>query len=212
MTCSFHACALHYLYELRSFPNNARDITLGDLVFVLLCGRSRPTLKDDEDAQRITKRVIQVFTQEAELLLSGDLTPLLENCPDATRCSSYHPMSKAARKKGSPVLKLQLLKRFACKAGGYVTTKNEMNLVDLGLVSTNSRLAGRLASEFVMRYLCKCSGICQALQRKAASLPDGEPFVLNMCMDAARISKQQARPQGDMSTLNMTSAFFNVPR
>ena len=123
-------------------------------------------------------------------MLLADDSPLLDTCPDPTRYGSFHPMRREARRKGSPVMKMHLLARFAAKGGGYVTTTGELSLQELGLVSATSRVAGRVAGEFVMRYLSKLSGIAQDVRRSAQA--SSEPFVVNVALDASRVAKQQA--------------------
>ena len=99
-------------------------------------------------------------------------------------------MSREARRKGSPVMKMHLLARFAANGGGFVTTTGELSLQELGLVCATSRVAGRVAGEFVMRYLSKLSGIAQDVRRSAQA--SSEPFVVNVALDASRVAKQQA--------------------
>ncbi|CAE7945793.1 unnamed protein product [Symbiodinium sp. KB8] len=171
------------------FPNDTVEVTLGKLLFVMLCARSHPTLRSNEDFQRCTKRTVHVWCQSVHRRMLADDTPLLSQCPDPGRCGSYHPMSREARRKGSPAMKMHLLSRFAAKGGGYVTTAGELSLHELGLVSETSRVAGRVAGEFVMRYLAKLSGIAQDVRRTAQG--SSEPFVLNLALDASRVAKQQ---------------------
>ena len=85
------------------------------------------------------------------MTLNSSDAPLLDVCPEPTKCASYHPLLKHSRLRGSTVLKEQILARFSRKASGFLTTKDEANLVDLGLVAANSRFASATCSDFLIR-------------------------------------------------------------
>ena len=182
---------MRYRILFRHFPNDARHVSMGKLLYVVLSARSRPTVRNDPSAERVAKRVVHVFCQEAEKALTCESGPLLTTCPEPSRCSSYHPLSKSSRMKGSNVLKTRLLERFGAKSGGYVSTKDELTLMDLGMVAETSRTGSRIAGEFMMRYLAKASSAAQETRRLTQNCDQG-PGIVNWCMDAARVAKQQA--------------------
>ncbi|CAE7564402.1 unnamed protein product [Symbiodinium sp. CCMP2592] len=163
----------------RSFPNDRLYITLGKALFVLLRSRQKPSIKESVQAQRITKRVVHTWTQSVQRSFEGQGSPLLDVCPEPSRCASFHPLSKSSRMKGSTVLRENLLNRFSKKSSGFVTTKEELNLQQLGLISSNSRFAKATADEFLLRWLAKASTKAQASAAEGTRLA-------NWCMDSAR--------------------------
>ena len=174
------ACASVRLH--RNFPNDRLYISLGKALYVFLRSRQKPTIRDSVAAQRVTKRLLHTWTQSVQQHLEGEGTPLLETCPEPTRCASYHPLLKASRMRGSTVLREKVLNRFSKKASGFLTTKDEANLQELGLISSNSRFATATAGEFLLRWFAKASS--KAQETTASS--QGGIRLVNWCMDAAR--------------------------
>ena len=175
------------MIQPRYFNNDRRCITVGKIVFLLFVARQKPGVRENPAADRVTRRCVHKFTQGVELRLAREDSGLVSKCPDPTKCSTYHPLLKHSRSRGNPALRDRLLGRFGSKGGGFCSTKDEANLLDVGVVSKGSKVAQRATSEFLMRYLAKASGI---LQEHCDS--DTKWKSLNFCMDAARVCQQQA--------------------
>lgn len=91
------------------------------------------------------------------------------------------------RRAGSKlVLHNKLAERFMARGGGFVSTKEEKNLSELGLVHLKSDLGKVTASEYITRCLVKEVGIVEKFLN-SCNLP-----VLNFTFDGARVFKQQA--------------------
>ncbi|CAE7389978.1 unnamed protein product [Symbiodinium necroappetens] len=170
----------------RYFGNDKNFITVGKCLFLLLAARQRPTIRDSPLAQTVTMRLLHQFCQHVEVRLERDGSPLLSSCPHPTKCSTYHPYLKHSRSQGHPALKDKFLARFGAKSGGFATSKDELSLHELGIVSSKSRIAQRACSEWLIRYMAKAS---QAMADDVKSQCDLK--TLNFCLDAARVCKQQ---------------------
>ena len=157
-------------------------------MFTLLAARQKRFFKDSPTGRRIVLRVVHCFCRAAQLHLESPRNELLEECPDVSRCSTYHPLLKHSRLRGSTVLKEQVVKRFGKKASGFMKVDAEPTLDDLKVFSGSYRFAGKTSSQFLMRYLVKASGVVQQAVKDAGSLP----FV-NFCCDAARACTHQVR-------------------
>ena len=173
-------------------------MTVGRLLFVCLYSRNKPTVRENELAGRVTKRLVHLFAQGVETGLSSPDSPLLSECPEPTKCTSYHPLLKASRMKGSTVLKERLLERFGRKSTGFMSKKEEPTLEELGILTPSSKFATRLAGDFLIRYFAKTSSSFQ--KHMAQNIPCR---VLNFSMDAARVCREQAGlPALDMFSLS----------
>ena len=171
----------------RLFPNDRVRVTLGKVLFILLAARQKTSFKESENASRMTMRVLHMFCQSVQRHLESGRTPLLTECPEPSRCSSYHPLLKYSRLRGSTVLKEKLVNRFSKKSSGFLSTKDDLTLADLGLFSENYRLSSQTTSEFLIRYLVKSSNLVQSTMDSCEKIR-----VINFCMDAARACTHQA--------------------
>ena len=154
---------------------------------MLLAARQKSSFKDSDVAARVTKRVVHMFCQSIQMHVESSDSPLLHDCPEPNKCATYHPLLKYSRLRGSTVLKERLVSRFSKKSSGFVSTKDDVTLEELGLFSGNYRVSSQTASEFLIRYLAKSSSFVQS----ALEGPDELP-VLNFCLDAARACTLQA--------------------
>ena len=174
----------------RLFANDRLYITLGKALYVLLVTRQKSSFRDHASALRITKRVLNMWCQNIEVRMERSDGPVLHECPEPQRCASYHPLLKHSRRRGSTVLKQTIFARFAKRTSGFLSTKDDANLKDLGLVGSNNRLASTAGSEYLIRYLAKISELAQA------SAPENSRVrFLNFCMDSARACTFEASLQ-----------------
>ncbi len=83
-------------------------------------------------------------------------------------------------------MSLHLIQKFAARPGGYVSLRNETNLLDLGVVSKSSHMAGKTSQEYCLRLLGKCADY---VQQKCLS--EGLR-TLNVCFDGAMVAEENA--------------------
>lgn len=83
--------------------------------------------------------------------------------------------------KGSTPLKVHMLRRFFARGGGFISTKDESTLQELGILPATSRKAHRLAGEFAGRYLLKAMLVAKPL-KNYTDLPR-----LQFSADASRV-------------------------
>lgn len=133
--------------------------------------------------QRVTKRVVHWWAQSIEQSLEQHF---LSQCPDVQVSARYHPFFRSSRAKGNKSLQLSLVSRFQARPGGYVSTKSEVTLHELGIVSTGSKLGGKTAGEYTLRLLGKCSSFVQH------RCIDEGLRTLNFCFDAAMVGEESA--------------------
>ena len=172
---------------LRFFPNDRLYITLGKALFMLLMSRQKAFFRDSENATRMTKRVVHTFCQCIQMNMEKEDGPLLRTCPEPSKCASYHPIFKHSRQRGSTVLKQSVFQRFTRRSSGFLSTKEESSLMDLGVLPSGSKLATATAGEFMIRFLAKTSQIA-----RSRNPPTKKVRFLVWCMDAARACRHQA--------------------
>ena len=122
----------------------------------------------------------------------------LSECPDPTVGNKYHPYMSSSRRKGNKSLRMTVVQRFLCKGAGYVSLKDEKSLSQLGLVSEQSTVASRTATEYVARLLIKAEDFVQKAMAKQHYRS------LNFCFDAATFAGEQA----GASEFAITSCFM----
>lgn len=130
---------------------------------------------------RFLKRVVHKWSMRVEEALGGVLT---DSCPDPSVSARVHPYMRSSRQKGSPVLKMSLVARFAARGSGYISAKDSPSLGSLGLVSQASSLAARTSNEYCTRFLMKTT------QHMEQSLKVSN--VINFAFDAAFVSEEHA--------------------
>ena len=169
----------------RKVPANKGHNHMRLSTFVATCLRMR----SDRDYwsnlgfRRMTKRLVHFFCQQAEI---GMEKSALDTCPDPTVGNKYHPFMLSSRRRGNKALRLNVVQRFLGKGAGYISLKDEKTLYSLGVVSEQSTLANRTASEYVARLLIKSEEHVQKSMEK-------QHFqTLNFCFDAASFAGEQA--------------------
>ena len=131
---------------------------------------------------RILKRAVHFWCQIAERDITSKVT---DEIPPPIK-GKEHPFSKHVRMHGgSAVIQKHLTKRFLSRGGGFVSTKDEKTLLELQLVSRDSRIASMTAGTFVAKLMVQQSEILQQ-HLKNTQVP-----VVNFIFDAARVFKSQ---------------------
>lgn len=94
---------------------------------------------------------------------------------------------------GSLTMKQYLMRRFFSRGGGFVSTKDEGTLLDLGLVKPDSHRAARLAGEFCGRYFMK-------MTRKSQEVSNSPWYpAIYCCMDASRVAGKEDRDYRELN-------------
>ena len=151
----------------------------------------RPEQEENRTFATVVKRLIHLFCQNVETaLLEGGDRLLLPECPCPDLRSRYHPFMRHSRRCGNSTIRQSLSKDFLARGGGYVTTRYEINLKKLGLVSPKSSLGSLASSEFVARQLDMASQWVEGYLRACASRPYGLK-VINFALDESRVAQQQ---------------------
>lgn len=102
----------------------------------------------------------------------GEAQPMLPSTK-----SEQHPL----KKRGAICMKSFLMGRFFTRGAGFVSTRQEQTLKDLGILNEGSRMGYRLAGEYAGRYLLKLSTLSHTL-RAASPVP-----CLHFSADASRV-------------------------
>lgn len=87
-------------------------------------------------------------------------------------------------------MRQNLAKDFLARGGGYVTTRHELDLKRLGIVSAKSSLANLASSEFVARQLLLCSKLLEDYINQTDMDKVGLK-VINLALDESRVCEQQ---------------------
>ena len=161
----------------RKLPTTASDVTWSDII--ISCFRTRDWENPEHAEEQLLKRFVHTFCQQAEV---GVEPSLQGSCPDPTVASSTHPFSKSSRAQGNPSLKHSLVSRFCSRGGGYVTTKNDPKLKDMGILSEKSTFGSRTALEYASRILVKTAEQCSTMSHRR---------VINIAFDGASIAEEQ---------------------
>lgn len=183
---------------------------MGKALYVTLHTRSRGSFRAQEHSSRATKRLLHAFTQSVELRLENTEDLLEETCPEARRGACYHPLLKSSRMRGSTVLREALLNRFSKKASGFLTTKEEPTVGEMGLSGKNSKVASATVGEFLMRFLVKMSARITASCQPSNETQTGIRL-LNWSMDAARCCTFQAGSHPGNFRFHKTRAMMGFP-
>ena len=130
---------------------------------------------------RMLKRLVHIVGQSAELGIEKELT---EECPQPNLRTKYHPFLVASRRKGNKALAQSLVSRFHARGGGYVSTKEEVSLHQLGIMKDRKGFGSRCASEFCSRMLMKVAQFMSDFAERRTS------SVLNVCFDCAMVSTE----------------------
>ena len=115
------------------------------------------------------RRLVVSLCQRMELALRDSGVEQVPSMPPP-EAGVIHPMSRVARKAGSTAFDIELVRRFMCRGGGYVTCKDEVDLASCGITSQTSRVANRLAGEFAARIFMKTSAEFALWQNKERQL------------------------------------------
>ena len=132
---------------------------------------------------RVLKRMIHFFAQQVEDAVMTRSTTVMP----PPREGKAHPFQKFVRMTGGKsLLRAHLAHRFMVRGGGFVSVKDETTLQQLGLVSKQSSLGTKTASNFAALHLLKSVAVTEAVLNRSP-MP-----VVNFSCDAARVFKQQA--------------------
>ena len=160
-----------------------RAIDLASLLVAMLRLRGDKEFWGCLPYRRLLKRTIHLFCQGAE---EGMACQLLEECPIPELAAKYHPYMRASRRRGNKTLEMGLVNKFMCRGGGFVSTKHETHLADLGLMTHRAALGQRTAAEYVARHLTKQRAfIVQTLDKQDLK-------TINLCLDGATVCSEQA--------------------
>lgn len=161
------------------------QLTLGQFLVGWMRLRSDSTISTTLIYSRILKRTLHWFAQHAENSLMGcSVTEM-----PAPQPGKSHPFQKFFRYTGAKsLLQSHLASRFMVRGGGFVSTKEEKDLQQLGIVSKKSSISGKTVSQFCALHLLKATHVTQSAL-ESSSMP-----VVNFCCDAARVFKMQAWP------------------
>lgn len=160
------------------------DVPLSHVLIALYrmrCGSDGQVHRDkaDDPLFGLILRFSHVFGQAAEEGIAASTTA---ECPDPTVRERMHPFMQTSRRKGNPALKIHTINQFQARGGGFVSTKDEVALHKLNIVSKTSPFANRTGSEFAARTLQKSSEFLQKY------LANTDMKVLNFVLDAATVS------------------------
>lgn len=138
---------------------------------------------------RVTRRFVHLTCQALEDALNENEC-LVEECPCPTLRSKMHPYMRHSRRRGNRACRQSLARDFLARGGGYVTTRHELDLKRLGIVSEKSSLASLASSEFVARQLLLSSkhltNYIQQTEYDECGLK-----VINLALDASRVCQQE---------------------
>ena len=162
----------------RKLPTTSSDVHWSDII--IGCFRTRDWEHPEPAEEHLLRRFVHSFCQQVEV---GVEPSLQESCPDPNfASSSIHPFSKSSRAQGNPSLKQSLVSRFCSRGGGYVTTKHDPKLKELGIISDKSNVASRTCLEYCSRILVKTAQQCSTMSYRR---------VINIAFDGASISEEQ---------------------
>lgn len=173
---------------MKKLPDQAEwtngHISVGQLLiglFRLRCGSDGQHHPDEANDPlfNLVLRLCHMFAQNAESSLRASTVC---DCPDPNVRERAHPFMQASRRRGNPSLKISTINKFQCRGGGFVSTKDEVSLRRLGIISKDSPFAARTGSEYAARTLQKSSDFLQK------NLETSTTKVVNLAMDAATVS------------------------
>lgn len=145
--------------------------------------------EDNHIFVRVMKRLVHLFCQAVEnALVEGET--LLDECPDPDLRSKMHPYMRHSRRCGNRAIRETLCKNFLARGGGYVTTRYELSLKKLGIVSPKSSLATLASGEFVARQMDLSIRWVQDYIRACDTREFGFK-VINFVLDESRVAQQQ---------------------
>ena len=133
--------------------------------------------------RRMLKRSMHSFCQAADAGLSA---ALLDDCPCPDTASKYHPFMRSSRLRGNKALEMGIVNKFMVRGGGFVSTKTDTFLSDLGIVKQRAALAQRTSGEYVARSLTKQADFL------AEVLGKQDMKTINIAVDAASVCHEQA--------------------
>ena len=163
-------------------PDAASDeILVSHLLISMLRVRNDSIFGKCKVFSRMLKRLIHIVAQAAELGIEKNL---VKECPQPNLRSKYHPFLSASRRKGNTALSQALVQRFQARGGGYISTKEELTLSQLGLVKDRKSFGSRTATEFCSRVLLKSTTFMTDFAERRTS------SVLNLCFDCAMVSSE----------------------
>ncbi|CAE7943503.1 LDJ2, partial [Symbiodinium necroappetens] len=168
------------------FPHDRVVLTVGKLVFLMMAARQRQSLRQHAVVSALHRRLIFMFCQHLELELDKPESRLESTCPNPSRCTTFHPLSRDSRSRGNPVFRDRILSTWGAKSGGFASTKDELDLQQLGLVAEGSKVAQRASGEFLIRYFAKTSEALKAHLHSQKAYKS-----INFCLDAARVCKME---------------------
>lgn len=138
---------------------------------------------------RVLRRLVHLTCQAWEDALQ-EQGSLVESCPCPTLRSRMHPFMQHSRRRGNRTVRQNLAKDFLARGGGYVTTRHELDLKRLGIVSAKSSLASLASSEFVARQLLLSTKLLQDYILQTDMDKVGLK-VINLALDESRVCQQQ---------------------
>lgn len=173
-----------------TFTDVNAQIDVGILMMTLFL--LRPENADDKVFHRVIKRLVHLWSQSFEdAITESDV--LMDHCPCPDLRSKMHPFMRHSRRRGNKAIRVALAKNFLARGGGYVTTRYEVDLKKLGLVSEKSSLSSLASSEFVARQLVLASKWLQDYFAKCSL--NCELPVVNLTLDESRVcQKPVSRP------------------
>ena len=134
---------------------------------------------------------IRVMHQVAQVVETYWGAQLLDRCPRESSRRNPLALRTGGGKSASTVRSL-IVSRFMGRAGGFLTTRYEVDLIECGLLKTTSLRPRILAGEMVARYLGRAVMELNERMRKSTFLH------LNLISDCSRVAKHEAkRGRGD---------------
>ena len=132
--------------------------------------------------RRMLKRLVHLFSQGVD---AGVASSLLEECPNPDIAAKYHPHNRASRLRGNKALEMGILGKFLVRGGGFVSSKTETHLGELGIMKNRTALAQRTSSEYVVRSLVKQADFVADLVKHQTCK------TINVAVDAASVCHEQ---------------------
>ena len=189
----FHSTVLSQSFSLhrlqKKIVNMSEELPIHQVLVAILRCRSDRQMSQSTTFRRILKRLVHWWGQSVE---EGLEKLLVGSCPDMTVAARYHPFMRSSRQRGNKTLVLTMVSRFQARSGGYISTKNEQTLHELGLVSKQSKMAGRTSMEFCIRLLGKSAQFVQTQINEGLR-------TLNFCLDAAMVGEE-----------SVPSSYYNI--
>ena len=134
-------------------------VSVSDLLFFFLRQSIGDTLQEDVEMSRVQKRLVHLIGQRVEVVLAS---PGVEVSTDAPSLAPQPLQMKQSwstsrsRNQTADLLRQELIKRFMCKATGFVLSTRNSHNQDLS-GSTNDNSSGLAASQLVTAYFAKAA-------------------------------------------------------